>query len=82
VEVFVDPTLRHNKKNDNLEDLEEDQILERHGDCIVPKYESEKDVGSMGQQREEELYKQAMKIYCDLQSGDAYRDDYEWPTLS
>ena len=26
-----------------------------------------------------EMYKKAMKVYCDLQSGKAYKPDYEWP---
>mmetsp|Transcript_4816 Transcript_4816/g.7119 ORF Transcript_4816/g.7119 Transcript_4816/m.7119 type:complete len:182 (+) Transcript_4816:2-547(+) len=30
---------------------------------------------------EEEIYKTAMNIFCDLQSGKAFQDDYIWPIL-
>ena len=79
VDVFVDPTLRHNTKETS--NLEEEKILERHGDCLVPKYESDHEIGSAPYQREEDLYKKAMKVYCDFKSGAAYLEDYIWPEL-
>lgn len=30
---------------------------------------------------EEEIYKKAMNIFCDLQSGKAFLNDYIWPIL-
>lgn len=80
VDVFVDPNLQH--KASDIKDTPEDRILERHGDCIVPVYETEKEIGSQPHKRELDLYKKAMKIYCDFQSGDAYNENYSWPDLS
>jgi hypothetical protein len=77
VDVFVDPKLQHEKKKKkNLHG-----ILEQHGDCVVPKYESSHEQGSAEQVQEEKFYRKAMKIFCDLNSGTAYSEDYEWPSL-
>ncbi len=77
VDVFVDPKLQHEKKKKkNLHG-----ILEQHGDCVVPKYDSSHEQGSAEQVQEEKFYRKAMKIFCDLNSGAAYSEDYEWPSL-
>jgi len=80
VDKFIDPTLQHGKRQ--LE-KEEKQVLETYnnGECKVYSYTSEEEEGSPAYEREHRLYHQAMKIYCDFQSGAAYKDDYEWPQL-
>ena len=34
-----------------------------------------------GRQRNEKMYQNAMKIYCDLKNGNAFDVDYGWPDL-
>jgi hypothetical protein len=77
VDVFVDPKLQHEKKKKK----KSPGILEQHGDCIVPKYDSMFEPGSPQQILEENLYRKAMRIYCDLNSGIAYSKDYAWPSV-
>ena len=42
---------------------------------------SEHEVGTMHHERETKMYLKAMKVYCDLKSGEAYKEGYEWPSL-
>lgn len=77
VDVFVDPKLQHEKKKKK----KLPGILEQHGDCTVPKYDSSFEPGSPQQILEEKLYRKAMRIFCDLNSGIAYSKDYEWPSI-
>ena len=51
------------------------------GKCIVRAYDSDEPEGSASRQRETKLYGWAMKIYCDFQSGEAYKESYSWPEL-
>mmetsp|Transcript_8561 Transcript_8561/g.14221 ORF Transcript_8561/g.14221 Transcript_8561/m.14221 type:complete len:478 (+) Transcript_8561:104-1537(+) len=85
VDKFIDPELQHNKKQLALEaelNKKDVRILEDHGNgCQVKDYQSSFDEGSPEKEREVYLYKAAMKIYCDFQSGDAYKSDYQWPDL-
>lgn len=80
VDKFVNPKLQHNKKKSSDSDK---AIVEVHngGDCVVRDYDSTVKQGTPEWNREHVLYKKAMKIYCDFQSGEAYEEDYEWPTL-
>ncbi len=80
VDKFIDPNLQHGRKQ--LE-KEEKKVLETYnnGECKVYTYTSEEEEGTPSYQREHDLYRKAMKIYCDFQSGVAYKDDYEWPQL-
>jgi len=81
INSFIDPSLQHNKKQ--LEEKREGmKVLETHGgDCEVREFEGQFSEKTHPQLREKELkmYLMAMKIYCDFQSGDAYKSDYEWP---
>ena len=80
---FVSRTLHHNK------DMEKDKkvltthkkVLTTHGNCKVHDYDSPIDAGPAKNMEEMEMYLMAMKIYCDLESGDAYHSDYEWPSF-
>jgi hypothetical protein len=77
VDEFVDPNLIHNKKQKSTKDQ---RVLHEYndGDCKVHEYKSELKDGP-AKEREAQLYEWAMKVYCDLESGKAHEDDYEWP---
>jgi hypothetical protein len=77
VSKFVDTSLQHNKKKLG-EDL---PVIAEHGDCKVHELITKTEVGSPYYDLEKALYLTAMKLYCDMGSGAAYKDDYEWPTL-
>jgi len=76
VDEFVDPNLRLDNS-----DLFTEELVERHGDCIVLNFESKHAKGTREKEYEFKLYKIATKIYCDLKSGAAYRNGYDWPKL-
>ena len=78
VDGFVDTTLQHNKEV--LDEKKKDKkVVATHGNCKVHDYDSQ--VDGPAKKREMEIYLMAMKVYCDLESGDAYHSDYEWPTF-
>eukprot|EP00536_Pseudo-nitzschia_multiseries_P013289 jgi/Psemu1/290772/fgenesh1_pg.557_\ len=80
VEKFIDPKLQHNKKKNKTV---KGRVLETYNDgkCVVNEYQSTKTKGNEAWDREQTLYRQAMKLYCDFQSGKAYEDGYAWPKL-
>lgn len=87
VDQFVDPNLQHNRKK-REEGAKERKIVAVHGGseddpkaCIVRDYTSDFLEGTPMRVRETQMYLKAMKVYCDLQSRDAYKEGYEWPTL-
>lgn len=81
VDKFIDPKLQHNKKA-REEDVSKHKVLATHGkDCEVRDYDSQHEVGTMHHERETNMYLKAMKVYCDVKSGEAYKHDYEWPSL-
>jgi hypothetical protein len=51
-----------------------------HSTCVIPKYQSELS-DPKAKKAEEDLYAVAMKVYCDLQNGAAYKENYSWPLL-
>lgn len=81
VDEFVDPKLQHNHKQ--REEREKNlPILEDFGNgCVAREIQSDYTVGSSNQKVEAEMYLMAMSVYCDLESGKAYDEDYEWPDL-
>jgi hypothetical protein len=85
VDKFVDPNLQHNhKKRRAAEEGTDPKVLAEYnnGTCVVMDYESnvkEEETSTLA--RERKLYEEAMKIYCDFESGKAYEEDYEWPDL-
>lgn len=81
VDKFVDPTLQHNKKKREAEEAGQRELIAEYDGCKVYDYETDPNHLSPKRARELELYKEAMKIYCDFQSGKAYEPDYEWPKL-
>lgn len=78
VDKFVDPNLQHNKKQREAEDASKEVIADYDG-CKVRDYKS--DAKKKDLERERKVYLTAMKIYCDLASGKAYDNDYQWPDL-
>jgi hypothetical protein len=80
VDKFIDPELQHNKKELQKKDTDV-RILEEHQGCKVKDYLSDLLDGSQEKMMELNMYKTAMKIYCDLESGNAYLPNYAWPEL-
>jgi hypothetical protein len=82
VDKFVDPSLQHNR-NRRAEEEKDNEILAEYNDgkCLVYAYKSDTNEGSIERKREMVLYSWAMKLFCDLESGKAYEDYYEWPEL-
>jgi len=82
VDKFVDPALQHNKKKREKEEAaSERKLIAEYDGCKVFDYEDDPNDLSPKRARELEMYKKAMKVYCDFQSGKAYEPDYEWPKL-
>lgn len=79
IDEFIDPTLQHHKESSEVQS----KILKSFngGSCVAYTFESKHETGSSEYTEELETYLQAMKIYCDLESGKAYKDDYTWPSL-
>lgn len=77
---FIDPKLQHHNAKAN----DEQEVLETHNDgtCVVHSYESMRKKYTPAYKQERKIYLQAMKIFCDFQSGKAYEEDYEWPDMS
>ena len=73
VDEFVDPKLQHNKEKPGGQEI-------RAG-CVAPIYKSEYEEGSENYKEEKEVFLMAMEIFCDLESGDALKEDYGWPDL-
>eukprot|EP00537_Pseudo-nitzschia_pungens_P009087 CAMPEP_0172379810 /NCGR_PEP_ID=MMETSP1060-20121228/70120_1 /TAXON_ID=37318 /ORGANISM="Pseudo-nitzschia pungens, Strain cf. cingulata" /LENGTH=491 /DNA_ID=CAMNT_0013107555 /DNA_START=194 /DNA_END=1669 /DNA_ORIENTATION=+ len=94
VEKFVDPNLQHNSNSNNNNNnksnnkkkkqkkKQKNRVLATYNDgtCVVNNYQSTKKKGTEAWDREHDLYRKAMKVYCDFRSGIAYEDDYVWPT--
>ena len=76
---FIDPNLQHHGGSSEMEK----QVLATYNDgsCIAYDFESKKRKRTRSFKEEREMYAMAMKIYCDLESGKAYEEDYEWPEL-
>lgn len=83
VDKFIDPKLQHNRK-EREEDQKNKEILETHngGKCKVYSYDTDLSNTPNEYRQEHKLYLRAMKVYCDLQSGKALQEDYEWPPLN
>ena len=84
VDSFVDPKLQHNKQDQGIEqNAQELGILKDFGNgCIARDFKSEYDERSAKRKAELDIYVIAMRVFCDLNSGRAYRDRYSWPDLS
>ena len=67
VDKFIDPKLQHNRKE---REEEEKEVLETYnnGSCVVHSYISDLEESTAEYKREHEMYRKAMKIFCDFQS--------------
>lgn len=78
VSLFVDTSLQHNKKKAN----QSETVVAEHGDCKVYDFVTDTAEGSPEYDLERTLYLLAMKLFCDMESGAAYKPDFtEWPQL-
>jgi hypothetical protein len=78
VNKFVDTSLQHNAKSK----FNVGPIIERHGtDCDVHELVTTTNKTDPLYNVELQWYRMAMKLYCDMKSGVAYRDNYTWPTF-
>mmetsp|Transcript_13627 Transcript_13627/g.19533 ORF Transcript_13627/g.19533 Transcript_13627/m.19533 type:complete len:228 (+) Transcript_13627:1143-1826(+) len=48
--------------------------------CVIPPFHSSL-VNPDAKKAEEEIYQVAMKVFCDLKSGEAFELEYEWPVI-
>lgn len=79
VDKFVDPSLQHNTRSKYGQDL---PVIESHGDCAIHEFTTDSPPGTPAYEMQQKLYLLAMRLYCDMESGIAYKDDYTgWPQL-
>lgn len=76
---FVDPALQHNKllKKNNAAN----QVLKIFSENCVARDFISKETINWKRLQEVDVYLKAMKIYCDMESGDAFEKDYIWPEI-
>eukprot|EP00543_Licmophora_paradoxa_P012772 CAMPEP_0202460098 /NCGR_PEP_ID=MMETSP1360-20130828/41544_1 /ASSEMBLY_ACC=CAM_ASM_000848 /TAXON_ID=515479 /ORGANISM="Licmophora paradoxa, Strain CCMP2313" /LENGTH=51 /DNA_ID=CAMNT_0049081595 /DNA_START=12 /DNA_END=164 /DNA_ORIENTATION=+ len=48
-------------------------VLETYNDCAIKDYESSFQQGTSFYDKEKKMYLIAMRVYCDLQSGVAFK---------
>jgi len=48
--------------------------------CIIPPFQSDL-IDPEAKKVEEDIYRKAMIVYCDLQNGNAFQENYAWPIL-
>lgn len=81
VDSFIDPKLQHNKRQREAELTKHEILVTREDECEIRDYDSDYEAGSMHHERETKMYLKAMNVFCDLKSGEAFKEDYEWPSL-
>lgn len=79
VHEFVDPELQQQKMKQEEQNTEQNLLMDMDG-CKVYDFKSANESGAR-RDREMNMYKKAMTIYCHLESGKAYEEKYEWPKL-
>jgi len=79
VDKFIDPDLQHYHATENKD---KEVVAEFNGGtCFAYEYKSQRKRGTLKFNEEREMYLKAMTMYCDLESGKAYEDDYVWPEI-
>lgn len=83
VDSFVDGSLQHVQRKTIKERLDEGQkVFQRFSDnCVAFEYKTNLPEGSNEYLREKNMYLRAMKVFCDLENGHAFQDNYEWPDM-
>mmetsp|Transcript_29800 Transcript_29800/g.70857 ORF Transcript_29800/g.70857 Transcript_29800/m.70857 type:complete len:375 (+) Transcript_29800:174-1298(+) len=75
IDSFIDPHLQHQKGFGGA-------VVKDFGDgCLARAFSSDYAEGTVERDAENSMYLAAMEFYCDLESGKAYRDDYEWLSI-
>lgn len=77
VEEFIDTELSHQKAEDR-------EVMKKFngGTCLAHVFESKLEEGSPEAKEERNIYLMAMRVFCDLESGVAFEDNYKWPKYS
>lgn len=80
INKFIDTSLQHHAAGTNREQ----EVLEIYNDgkCVAYNFESKTKKGRSTRKEQLEMYLKAMTIYCDLESGKAYEEDYVWPDVN
>jgi hypothetical protein len=85
VNAFLDHSLQHNthEKQRGKEHISTATILHDlgHG-CVAQKLKSDHDERSRDGIQERQVYLMAMKLFCELESGQAFRSGYQLPEWS
>jgi hypothetical protein len=74
---FVDPELQQQKMK---RQEEQRKVIADYNGCLVYDFDSVYKNGTR-HNKEVDMYRKAMRIYCDLENGKAFENDYEWPQL-
>ena len=75
IDSFIDPNLQHHKSFEGA-------VMKDFGNgCKAQEFSSDYATGTADRDAENSMYLAAMELYCDLESGKALRDDYEWPSI-
>ena len=82
VNTFVDPKLQHQKKGKETRKDKQKKLKDYGNGCIALDFKSEYKDKSANRRAEVEMYLMAMQVFCDMENGQAYAEDYEWPDLS
>lgn len=82
VNTFVDPKLQHQKNGKETRKDKQKKLKDYGNGCIALDFKSEYKDKSANRRAEVEIYLMAMQVFCDMESGQAYAEDYEWPDLS
>lgn len=81
VNSFVDPKLQHNKKVKET-GSDKRKVLKDFGKgCLALDFDSDYDDKSSNRMKEIQTYLMAMQLYCDMENGLAYEENYVWPDL-
>jgi hypothetical protein len=82
VNTFVDPKLQHNKMGKETRKDKQKKLKDYGNGCKALDFKSEYKDKSANRRAEVEMYLMAMQVFCDMENGQAYAEDYEWPDLS
>lgn len=82
VNTFVDPKLQHQKNGKETRKDKQKKLKDYGNGCIALDFKSEYKDKSANRRAEVEMYLMAMQVFCDMENGQAYAEDYEWPDLS
>ena len=82
VNSFVDAKLQHQQKGNETRKNEQKKLKDYGNGCIALDFKSEYKDKSANRRAEVEMYLMAMQVFCDMESGQAFAEDYAWPDLS